>query len=182
MSKLNAIAHVLKQPAYIGISLFVAFLIFTASTIIIPNWSLVTQVIGADTMTAMQQFTIVMNLYGSITTNFTVFSATVTLLLSLLVGINLALFVYALRTRSSTKSGAAGTTSVSGIVGGLLGVGCAACGSLLVTAALPGVLGAAVTALPFGGEEIGVLGLILVGVSIYYLARDIATPTGTCPA
>jgi hypothetical protein len=180
MSKLQAIGSVLKRPYYIGISLFVAALIFTASTILIPNWSLVTQIIGAETMTISQQAAVLINLYGSIATNFTTFSATVTLLLSLLVGVNLALFVYAVRNSAATQSGTAGTTSVSGIIGGLLGIGCAACGSLLVTAALPGFLGAAVTTLPFGGEEIGVLGLILVGVSIYYLSRNIATPAGTC--
>lgn len=175
---LFTLKRVFARPLYIGLSMLVGFLIFTASTILIPNWSLLVQIVSSASMSLLDKLTIILQLYGSITTNFTVFSASVTLLLSLLVGINLALFVYAVKQRAG--SWASSTTSIGGLAGGLFGVGCAACGSLVVTAVLPGVLGAAVTTLPFGGEEIGVIGLVLVGVSIYYLVQDITTPSGTC--
>jgi hypothetical protein len=181
MSIHQAIQSVLRRPAYAATSLLVAFLIFTASTILIPNFAFVQSIFGSASLDLIEKVGIISALYGSIGTNFTVFSASVTIALSLLVGVNFALLVYALKRRIRGSVGAGSISSASGIFGGLFGVGCAACGSLALTAVLPGVFGSLVATLPYGGEEIGILGLLLVGVSIYYLARDIATPAGTCP-
>lgn len=180
MNKLRAIGNVITRPTYAGLTLLVAWIVFTVSIVLIPSWGTVTQTLGSDVLSFSQEISILLGLYGAITTNTTLFSAAVTLLLSIGVGINLAVFVYAIRRRTGGVGFGSGATSVGGLLGGIFGVGCAACGSLLVTAILPGVLGAAVTALPFGGQGIGLVGLILVGVSIYYVAREISTPPGTC--
>lgn len=182
MRVLRTVITALVRPLYALLAIVVGAAVFTASTILIPNRSLVTQIIGSESMSLLDELSVIFQLYGSITTNFTALSASVTLLLSVLVGINIALFAHAIRLRSNANTGTASATSVGGLLGGLFGIGCAACGSLLITAALPGVLGTAITALPFGGEEIGIVGIVLVSVSIYYIAHDIMTPAGTCPA
>lgn len=80
-------------------------------------------------------------------------------LLGALVGANAAVLVQLRQTR---QSGETGTATGIGVVGGILGSGCAACGSVVVP--LAGV-STAVAALPLGGLELSIgsaVGLILV--------------------
>ena len=58
---------------------------------------------------------------------------------------------------------------------GVLGVGCAACGSLLLGVVLPS-LGAAgaLAALPLNGEEFGILSVALLFASLLLISKNIA--------
>lgn len=73
-------------------------------------------------------------------------------------------------------SRAAGTGLV-GIIVGFLGVGCSACGSLILSS-LFGLAGAAVVVkiLPFNGYEIGFVSIVLLAVSIYLLVAHLQNP------
>ncbi|MEK7546517.1 MAG: hypothetical protein AAB554_05650 [Patescibacteria group bacterium] len=63
--------------------------------------------------------------------------------------------------------------SVVGIIVGLLGIGCAACGSV-VLASLLGI--GAVAALPFRGQEFAWLGLAVLAASTISISKKIAEP------
>jgi len=75
--------------------------------------------------------------------------------------------------------------SVTGLSGlgmlcAFIGIGCASCGSLLLTALIPLLgIGAFISILPFGGAEFSVLGIALLAISSYLLLRQIAKPM-TC--
>ncbi|HJV32919.1 MAG TPA: hypothetical protein VJ694_02725 [Patescibacteria group bacterium] len=95
----------------------------------------------------------------------------VALPLAALFGLNAAL-VYRYMREQVRVNHAAGA-SVVGIVIGLFGVGCAACGSVLI-ASLLGV--GAVAALPFHGQEFAWLGLAVTAVGTLTIAEKIADP------
>ncbi len=68
--------------------------------------------------------------------------------------------------------------SISGIFFGLFGVGCAACSGLLLAPLISFLgLGWVFKILPYGGEELAYLGLILVLFSNIYLLKKIYEPT-----
>ena len=68
-------------------------------------------------------------------------------------------------------------TGLFGITSGVVGMGCAACGSFLLTSMLSFVGASGILAfLPLGGGEFGILGVILLGISLYMTAKKIQNP------
>ena len=99
----------------------------------------------------------------------------VTLILAFLFGLNAALIERYMQ-RQVQLHHAAGA-SVIGIVVGLLGVGCAACGSAVLSSLLgAGAAVGGVAFLPYHGREFSWIGIVLVIVSMFGLARKIVEP------
>ena len=78
------------------------------------------------------------------------------------------------RRRLGKKTVAVG---VGGFISGLFGVGCASCGAFLLTAILSsfGAMGLLVY-LPLRGGELGVLGVILLIISLALISKKITEP------
>jgi len=120
-------------------------------------------------------------LFGSIQTNFSPTSATYTIAIAVLFGINIALLAYYIRSRQSSVISSGATLSISGLVSGVFGIGCAACGTFILTSFLSafGAVGV-LSFLPFSGEEFGFLGVGLLVYSIYVISRKINSPLLIC--
>lgn len=101
-------------------------------------------------------------------------------LVSLLIGMNVSLLTFFTRLyRALPRS--AGVVSSVGSLGALLGAGCAACGSVFLVSLLSTIGGSGFLALlPYGGEELRLLGLGLLITSSYVLVRSINRPP-VCP-
>lgn len=99
-------------------------------------------------------------------------------LVSVLTGLYIPILITYVRKFGANKRSIGGA---GGTILGLFGIGCAACGSLLLTPLL-GVLGVGgiLAALPFGGEEFLLLGIIILITSIYYLLKKLGQPL-VCP-
>lgn len=95
-----------------------------------------------------------------------------TLVLAMLFGVNAA-FIERYMRRQVRLHQAAGA-SAFGVLVGLLGVGCAACGSALFASLLG--TGGALAALPLRGQEFTWLGILLVLLSTFSLARKLVEP------
>lgn len=130
---------------------------FAASSEVISFWKLIWQ---------SPQFFVI---------NATLFSASLALGVIVLSGVNIAMLVfYLVRKVQSDHTAGAG---LAGTLVGLLGVGCAACGSVILTSlfglgAASGFLGL----LPFNGIEFGILGIAALIASIAFLAQKIQNP------
>lgn len=71
----------------------------------------------------------------------------------------------------------AGTASALGSIAAFVGIGCASCGPLLAASFVSSLGGVtASTMLPFGGAEIGYIGIILLAFSAYTLVRALEKP------
>lgn len=95
------------------------------------------------------------------------------LILSLAIGSNLALLVHFFRVYHPGLSLSGVPASMLGVIASLIGVGCAACGTIFLTAISASAAGLLV-ALPFQGAELSYIGLVLILLSTIYLARAIA--------
>ena len=175
---------VLKTPtaAYsVAIALPVAMVVFVLA-VWLPNLRLLFSVWTETSVSLADKIALSLSLIPSIATNFTPFSAMYTILIAVLAGINAALIVHLIKTR-----GVLGRGAVFGISGGLfagtLGLGCAACGSIILTSLIGTVGGLSVLALlPLRGGELGIIGVGLLGYSTYLLAKQVNKPLVCEPA
>jgi hypothetical protein len=123
----------------------------------------------ADALAGRIPATVLLELYPFVGTSYGPLTGTVVVLVSLLVGVDIALVTYHVREHRLSAEGGGG--SVIGVLLGTLGAGCAACGSA-VLAGLLSLFGAAglVTLLPLDGLEFALLSLTALVLSIHWLA------------
>ena len=172
----KALQKVFRKPMYVFIALSTSFVVF-AFAVWLPNIPLIIQVMGHPGVLFLDKFDLPISLLGSIAPNFTLLSAFYTITLAILFGINLAMLIFFLRRKITDIKQSGARTGFFGIVSGIFGIGCAACGSFLLTSVLS-LFGASgiLAFLPLAGGEFGILGVILLGVSLYMTGKQIQNP------
>jgi hypothetical protein len=180
---LDGLRSVFGRPLFLLLAVGVAGAVLVLTTWL-PNLGLVSQIALSGSASVADKARILFALTGSLATNFTAFSAVATIAVAALFGANVAAIVYLIRQqrRGSAMSGSThATTSLAGLVSGILGVGCAACGTLVLGPLLSFMGGATLVGLlPFAGEELTVLGIALLAASLLVTAKRIAQPV-SCP-
>ena len=175
----RALAQVFCKGWYVLLAAIIALATFVLTTWL-GNLGLVWQIATSEWLPLADKARILVALVGSIGTNFTVFSAICAIAIATLFGMNVAAIAYVFRQqrRQITQSGQGATVaSLGGLMSGLFGIGCAACGTFVLgpTLAFLGA-GTLVAALPFGGEEFGALGVGLLSLSLVMCAKKIGQP------
>lgn len=166
--------NTLKSPRFLAVAISVSAFVFVLA-VWLPNLRLLFSVWTDTAVSLGDKIMLPLSLLLSITTNFTPLSALYTIVIAILTGINVALIVELIHVRQMFAGGAA--AGASGIVAGALGIGCAACGSLVLMSFIGTVGGiGALAVLPLRGGEFGVLGVALLGYSTYLLVRQITKP------
>ena len=170
----RALVKVFQRSLYIAIGILTSLTVFVLA-VWLPNLRLVGEVLfsnGSLSERAALPFT----LLGSIS-NFTTLSALSVMAMSIIFGINVAMTIFFIRRRISSVGRSGAVTGLIGAVSGTLGVGCAACGSLLLTTVLAWVgAGALIQLLPLQGEEFGIAGVFILAVSVFLTAKQIENP------
>lgn len=170
----NAFTEVFKNKLYVFLAGAVMFIAFTFA-VWLPNIGLLFSLTRDPMVSTTVKLTFPLRLLESISTNFTTLSATYTIVIALLTGINVALMAYYVRRQKLTPR--SGILGVFGIGSGVFGMGCAACGSIILTSILGTVGGmGAIAALPLRGGEFGIVGVVLLLISTYTLSKSITKP------
>jgi len=151
-------------------ALFFLVLLFFALSL--PNLPLLSSVLFSSDFSVLDKASFVLNTFLVLGTNFKVFSAVMLVFIALLFSLNITMLIYYFKTKGAIA--ASGSTSLGGMISGLLGVGCASCGSVVLS--LFGLSGAAL-ALPLGGEEFNILAVVLLLVSLYVTSKRITQKT-----
>jgi hypothetical protein len=175
-----AFALVFAHPAYLALAGALAMLAFLLA-VWLPNFGLIAQVFSDANAPLAAAIGIALSLLGGIGTNFSLFSAGYTIAIAVLFGLTMAMIVYQVRQKRIAAAGQSLAVGSGAVLSGAIGIGCAACGSLLLGVILPS-LGAAgaLAALPLEGEEFGILSVALLLVSLALVSNDIAA-SGACP-
>ncbi len=166
---------------YIIGSIGVALAVLSVA-LLLPNKEVLWQVFSSSAVTLVVKLNLLLSLYGSLFTNYSFFSISSLVITAVLFGINVAFLAYYIRRRQQkAKNTSTHLASIGGLISAALGIGCAACGSIVLTAAL-GLFGSGglILLLPLHGSEFGVLGIILLLWSINNLANRINDPL-VCP-
>jgi hypothetical protein len=104
----------------------------------LPNRGLLFDVLVSSEVGLMSKLSFWFGLHESLFTNFTVLTATYTVVIAILFGVNVSLlWYYVAKARRVSKVDRTLTlTGVGGFVSGLFGIGCAACGTILLSGLL----------------------------------------------
>ena len=173
----TALARVFVRPAYIALAGALALPIFLLA-VWLPNLGLLAKVWSDADISATTTLGIALSLLGGIGTNFSLLAAGYTVATAVLFGLTAAMIVYLARRRGVATAGRGIAVGTGAMASGVLGLGCAACGSLILGMVLP-ALGAAgaLAVLPLKGEEFGVLGIALLVVALVLVSKSIAEST-----
>ena len=175
-----ALREVLVRPSYAALAAAVGIVAFLLA-IWLPNIALLREVFSDGQVPLEAKLGIAVSLLAGIATNFSLFSASYTVAIAILLGLDMALVVYVFRQKRTAAAGSNLVLGSGGLASGLVGVGCAACGSLILGGLVPslGVAGALAT-LPLQGEEFGILSVALLLLSLMFVSKSIAEPPA-CP-
>jgi hypothetical protein len=172
----NALRKVFRSPVNILVATATSLILFMFA-VLLPNFRLIWMVTASSDTTLSQKLRIPIGLLGSISTNFSTLSAVYTILISLLFGINVVMTVYYMKRRVRGVETGGIVAGFFGTMSGIFGLGCAACGSLILTSVISLAGASSILALlPLRGGEFGIIGIILLSVSIYIAAKKIQNP------
>ena len=159
---------VLSIPAYAVFAVLAAVTSLTLFSLS-QNLTLTADLIVGGSLPLADRLLIVVEQYPFVGTNYSPVDGAALLLVVSLVGANLALVVYHLREHNLSAAGGGG--SLLGVALGVLGAGCAACGSAILLGVLS-LFGASglVLLLPLGGLELSILAVVALLLSTYWLA------------
>ncbi|OGB00801.1 MAG: hypothetical protein A3E79_00055 [Burkholderiales bacterium RIFCSPHIGHO2_12_FULL_61_11] len=174
-----AFGQVFADHSYIALASMLALLAFLLA-VWFPNLGLLAQVFSGSNAPFKATVGMALSLLGGIGTNFSLLSASYTIAIAILFGITIAMIVYLVKQRRTAAAGQSIAIASGAVVSGVIGIGCAACGSLVLGVILPslGAVGA-LAALPLNGEEFGILSVALLFVSLLLISNNIAEPI-TC--
>jgi hypothetical protein len=169
-----AFGQVFAYPSYIALAGVLAILVFLLA-VWFPNFGLIAQVFWGADAPLSATFGIALSLLGGIGTNFSLLSAGYTIAIAVLFGLTTTMIVYLVKQRRIAAAGQSIAIGSGAAMSGVIGVGCAACGSLVLGVVLPsfGAAGA-LAALPLNGEEFGILSVALLFVSLLLISKGIA--------
>lgn len=169
-----------RHPLNILLALGIACAVLSALSAM-GSFSLVQYIFGHSALEMSEKAWLLAHIFGAPLFPPYTLESFFLITVSLLIGINSVLTLFYIRLRRSAPSKAGALGSIGGIVASLLGIGCAACGSLVATTILTSVGGLSLLALlPYNGAEIGYLGALLLFISTVMLARHINKPP-VCP-
>jgi hypothetical protein len=165
--------EVFVRPAYLALALAVATITF-ALLLWAPNFRLIATVFTTPDVALALKARLLLSLLAPAATSFDALALFNALAIPLLFGIDIALIAFFLRQRSAQLPRGEMAASVGGAATGVIVAGCAACGPFLLVTLLSlfGATGA-LALLPWRGGELGLLGVALLLLSIYLIARRI---------
>lgn len=171
-----AFDEVFAHASYIAFASALAVAAFLFA-VWLPNLGLLMEVFTTSSAPLATKLGIATSLIGGIRTNFSLLSAGYTIAIAALFGINVAMVAYFLKRKRTLLAGKDMAAGFGGVASGALGIGCAACGSFILstTLSLFGAAGA-LAILPLRGGEFGILGVVLLLVSLSLISTKIAAP------
>ncbi|OGV93957.1 hypothetical protein A3B57_00900 [Microgenomates group bacterium RIFCSPLOWO2_01_FULL_47_10] len=168
------LGRVFRKPDFVIVAILVALLLI-AFVAWLPNLHLITKAMTSSTMTLWQKTNLITSLLGSFETNFTPLSRSLTILSATLTGIQVSLLIYYVR-RSMRVQREMGV-SLLGTATSLLGVGCASCGSVVLTSLIGfGSASTVLGILPLRGQEFGFIGIAILLMTIGFTMKKINQP------
>ncbi len=162
-----------KDSRYVIIFSTISFLVLL---LLVQNGKSVLDIFSFTSLPFLKRIMLGISTLFDIKNTFTGGTLILSILGSLLGGINLSLAYTYIKMRGELilKSG---IYSGFGLLLAFLGVGCAACGTAFLSVLL-GLFGFStmLNVLPYQGEEIGYIGLIFLSIATFMLAQKVASP------
>lgn len=165
---------VFARPAYAALAVAVAFvLLFGAAWM--RNLSFLGFLITSPQFGIATKLKVFEWTFSNLALNTSPLRLILVISAAVLAGVNASLLAFYIRRR--LRVGKEAGASIGGMIVSSLGIGCASCGSVLLTSLLGFSAGAAaLAALPLQGAEFSLAGIGLLAASITMLAKKIQNP------
>jgi hypothetical protein len=171
---MDSLLKIIQQPKYLLVAVSVTTIVIVLAAWL-PNLHLITKTMTSKTMTIWQKTNLLTSLLGSLQTNFTPLSRTVTVISAGLAGIQISLLIYHVRQTAQIQQSMG--ISALGVFSSLLGVGCASCGSVVLTSLIGlGSTSTVLGLLPLKGQEFGFIGIGILFWAITFTLKKINEP------
>lgn len=175
---IKSFVRVFTDFRYIALALGITLLLFVFSAYLM-NHGFVSFVLNSTHYTFFERCHLIWTIFPTFFNSTKGISFIFTSLAFILSGFNVALLTFYIRHR--VKQQRAVGIGLLGIIIGMFGVGCGACGSVILTTTLGVVTGTKLLgSLPFAGLEFSALSIIIVLASSWYLLKTINNPN-VCP-
>lgn len=174
---IQSLVHVLSNRRALLIALGVTVTVILGFSLV-PHVPLLRSIFTTD-VAVLDKLELAFSLLIQLGANTAPASKVLLVVNAVLLGVLAALLDhYIAHRRRNTKTGrVAGTVGFLGSVAALFGIGCAACGSVIVVSVLSLVGATGLLALlPLHGLEFGLVGFVLLAASVYYLALHVTDP------
>lgn len=176
--KNNVISHpfreVFRQPSFVALACISAVLI-GAGVVWLSGYRLILFAFDSDIFDGVARLKILWTSLGMFATNFTLASQVMIVTVAIMAGVNIAMLCFYFKKSMAIRR--ASGASALGLVIGTFGVGCSACGSVVLSSFLGITTASALVSwLPLRGAEFGIASIVLVGTLIYILAKKIQSP------
>lgn len=156
--------------------IIITTLVFLFLLLLSQNGNAAFEIITFGSIPILTKVQLFFSTFFDIGNSFNTSSIILAVLGSLIGGINVALAYTYMKERGSMIR-RSGLYSGVGLFFAFLGIGCAACGTALLSFVL-GLLGFStmLSLLPYNGEEIGYIGLLILCVATYSLSQKVSAP------
>ena len=172
----NSFRKIFSNRIYVYLALF-ASVLFWLLVMIFSQYSWIKFVITTSLLGNIAKINLLFSAFIGKLTYFSPINYLLYLLMAILVGINISVMIFVARNYVKTKKSFG--IGLGAIILGILGIGCASCGSLL----LVGIFGASsllsLVYLPLKGLEINLFVILILCISIYFSVKQTQKP-GTC--
>lgn len=168
----GAIGRLLLRPAYLIAAVLIALL--TLGVVLWAfNLNLLRYILSEPTLMVIERLWFLVSIYGSVLTNFESLVAVSLVLFSALFGINLAALIFVIKQKGKIVS--SGGKSAGGIITAIIGAGCAACGTSIISPVLAALGASGSIALAQSvGLAINIASIIIMFFSIYASGKLVA--------
>lgn len=173
----SSLKLVFKHARYVQIAVVVSVFVCLLA-VWLPNFSLLLSYTTSPA-TLFDKVRFLSSAFATLGTAHSLYSALVIVILSVLSGVQIALLVFYSKRINGAFKGKK-RHHVSGylaVIMGTMGVGCVACGSVILTSILA-TFGASglLLLLPFQGFEVALVSIVILLISIYVLIQKINEP------
>lgn len=175
----RTVREVLSRPRYVAVGVVATVIVLTVF-VVSQNWQIVLDIVVFGTgITLVERLRFLSDLYPFLGPAYTPVHGGLLVAVAALLGVNVSMAGYHVAELGLVaREGVAGTIA---FLLGTVGAGCAACGSAVLVGVLSlfGITGA-LALLPFEGLEFLLLALVAIVLSIFTLAKGIASDDA-CP-
>jgi hypothetical protein len=175
---LRPVREIFLSPHYLIAWLVLIFVIFSLA-LFYPNLPTISYLWTQGQLSVGFKFNFLMALYGGALTNFSYTLLTTTIIITALTATQIILLYQLIKTqgRLIVTIRKSGTITFLGAVLATLGLGCAACGALILGSLLSITGGSWIlTYLPWHGQEVAFLAIFILSLSNYFLLRQLIAP------
>lgn len=156
--------------------IILATIVFLLLLLLVQNGRASYDIFSFDSIPFAKRFSLALSTLFDIKNTFTAGALILAVLGSFLGGINLSLAYTYMRLRGAVLLHS-GLYSGIGLLFAFFGIGCAACGTALLSVVLSFFgFSAMLQVLPYQGQEIGYIGVIFLCIATYTLAHKVAVP------